>query len=248
MTLSIDHIVISVNNLQLAMTNFRQAGFIVNYGGRHADNITENALIILGNGAYIELIALAEGASAEYATFKDLLRPTEGYTGYALLTADLESAVNRLHQAGMMTTGGARDGSRYRPDGVLLRWRMARIAQHMSPFIIRDITSRELHVPVTPENIDHPNTVTGIRDIKILAQDFTDMVFAYQAITGITPQVTEHEAVFMMDNSNITLSKPFTPEEQNYLMQNGSVPFLVTFASNDETAFMLHGARIAFGE
>lgn len=247
MTLSIDHLVISVNDLQTAITEFRTAGFKTNYGGKHADGITENALIVLGDGAYLELIALTEGAVKEQAIFKALVRQIEGYTGYALLTADLLGTVNRISNAGLVTSG-VRDGSRERPDGKMLKWRMTRIGQHMSPFIIQDVTPRDLRVPTGHEYIDHKNGVTGIRAIKILVEDFAKMIDAYQAITDIMPQVTEQEAVFMLDNSSIILSKPIDDEQQRYLAQFGSVPYEVTFASNDEHSLILRGARMILSE
>ena len=44
MALSIDHVVIHVQNLQTAIKNYQDAGFTVNYGGQHGDGITENGL------------------------------------------------------------------------------------------------------------------------------------------------------------------------------------------------------------
>ena len=247
MTLSIDHIVISVNDLQTAITEFRTAGFTTHYGGKHADGITENGLVIFGDGAYLELIALTEGSTMEQAMFKALVRQIEGYTGYALLTGDLLETVHRITNAGIETSG-VREGSRHRPDGELLKWRMSRIGEHMSPFIIQDVTSRDLRVPTGHEHIDHTNGVTGVRAIKILVQSFAKMTEAYQVITDVVPQVTEQEAVFMLDNSSIILSKPHNEEEQRYHAQFGSVPYEVTFASNDEQALILRGARIILSE
>lgn len=247
MSVSIDHLVISVNDLQAATETFRTAGFTTNYGGKHADGITENALVILGDGAYLELIALTEGSTLEQATFKALVRPTEGYTGYALITADLTETVHRMSNAGI-EVAGIRGGSRHRPDGELLKWRMTRIGEHMSPFMIQDVTSRDLRVPTTPDNIEHPNGVTGVRDIKILVSEFAKMVDAYQAITDIVPQVTEQEAVFMLNNNSITLTKPQDETQRAYVTTFGAVPYAVTFASNDEQTLVLHGARIVLSE
>ncbi len=57
MLTGIDHIVIVVNNLDVASTQFETAGFTVTPGGSHPTG-TYNALIPFQDGSYFELIAV----------------------------------------------------------------------------------------------------------------------------------------------------------------------------------------------
>lgn len=50
MTFTIDHVVIGVYDLGQAVTDYRAAGFNVIPGGRHADGLTHNALIVFQDG------------------------------------------------------------------------------------------------------------------------------------------------------------------------------------------------------
>ena len=57
MPLSLDHIVILVDELEAAITHYEALGFTVQRGGTHADGATHNALVGFADGSYLELIA-----------------------------------------------------------------------------------------------------------------------------------------------------------------------------------------------
>lgn len=61
MLTGIDHIVITVPDLDLAIASYRQLGFTVARGGRHAA-ATHNALIAFARRAYVELLAFLDPA------------------------------------------------------------------------------------------------------------------------------------------------------------------------------------------
>ena len=82
-----DHIVALVTDLRGEMDRWTRAGFTVVYGGVHAGGESENALIALHHGDYLELLAPrggAEGAagSAISQRFAEHLRGEESLTGY----------------------------------------------------------------------------------------------------------------------------------------------------------------------
>ena len=52
MTLSIDHIVICVNDVNAAIETYRGLGFNAFYGGKHASGQTHNGLIVFDDGSY----------------------------------------------------------------------------------------------------------------------------------------------------------------------------------------------------
>ena len=56
--IQLDHVVISVSNLEEAMEDYRRLGFNVLPGGEHASGTTHNALVVLADGTYLELMAL----------------------------------------------------------------------------------------------------------------------------------------------------------------------------------------------
>lgn len=205
MTLSIDHIVIHVQDLQGAIDNYRQAGFTVNYGGQHADGITENGLIIFADGTYIELIALVAGRTYDEAGFKGLLNPSgEGYTGYALKSDSLEADIEAMRGRGVHV-GNIREGSRARPDGERLQWKMAMINDAMQPFVIQDMTDRNLRVPLTAEHTTHPNTATGIHELLIRARNIDETANFFGNTLG-TPLTFYGSARFELGTTAIVIS------------------------------------------
>ncbi|MEM9954041.1 MAG: VOC family protein [Chloroflexota bacterium] len=205
MTLSIDHIVIYVQDLQSAIKNYRQAGFTVNYGGQHADGITENGLIIFADGSYLELIALVEGKDYDDAGFKGLLKTDgEGYTGYALQSDNIKADLANMRERGV-AVAEVREGSRARPDGEVLQWKMAQIDDAMNPFVIQDVTDRNLRVPITTETTTHANGATGIHEMLIRVPNLQELSDHYGAIMG-TPLRLFGSVRFEIGTSAIVLT------------------------------------------
>lgn len=69
----LDHIVhlVSPGKLPEAVAQFQHLGFSVERGGIHADGLTQNALIILTDGVYIELIEFLDKPLKEHAGHGD---------------------------------------------------------------------------------------------------------------------------------------------------------------------------------
>jgi Glyoxalase-like domain len=66
----LDHLVILVNDLDLAAADYERLGFTVTPGGEHADGLTRNALIPFDDGFYFKLVSAPDvpGATASLAT------------------------------------------------------------------------------------------------------------------------------------------------------------------------------------
>ncbi|MGJ3237221.1 MAG: VOC family protein [Anaerolineae bacterium] len=237
MTLSIDHIVIHVQDLETAIARYRDVGFTVNYGGQHADGITENALIIFADGTYVELIALVDGKTYDEAGFKGLLKAGgEGYTGYALQSDDLEADLEAIRERGLVV-GEVREGSRARPDGTLLQWKMAQLDNSMSPFMIQDVTERHLRVPNESEQVTHPNGATGIHEVLIHTNDLEATLAHYSLIFG-TPNRMPGAGRFDVGTSGIVITQSRT--EYDGLPHQ----LAVATASPDPLPMVLHEARL----
>ena len=126
MTLTPDHLVYAVPDLEQAVVELtRRLGVRPSAGGKHPTG-THNALLALGQGCYLEIIAPdpAQGGqegSPPLAFGLDRSHSPKLVT-WAVLAPSLEEAA-RASQASGYDPGVLVDGGRTRPDGVRLRWR-----------------------------------------------------------------------------------------------------------------------------
>jgi hypothetical protein len=187
---AIDHVVIVVRDLAQATADYTAAGFTVTPGGEHADGATHNALIAFADGAYIELIAFKEPDRPSTHQWWPRLAQGEGLTHYALRSDDLAADVAWLRAAGIAISD-PRDGGRTRPDGQALRWRTAAFEGSAKlPFLIEDLTPRDLRVPGGAA-MEHPLGARGIAGLRVLADDPNAVAAPLAALLRVTrPYVT----------------------------------------------------------
>ena len=93
---SLDHIIIAVDDLSIAIENYTKIlGFPPTWRGVHPGQGTENALFPLGN-LYVELLA-SNGEGSGSDMIKGFLELNgEGLSGIALGTSDIQAAKNKL--------------------------------------------------------------------------------------------------------------------------------------------------------
>ncbi|KAF8479952.1 glyoxalase-like domain-containing protein [Gautieria morchelliformis] len=170
----LDHIVhlTPPGTVEQAASEFRKLGFDVIPGGTHADGLTANALVVLADGVYLELIAFvhpgAPPASHRWG------RTAPGWIDFAHLglSADVSSVINaRAAQDGSgVEYCVAVDGGRETPGGERLEWRLtAPGAEHgvgRLPFFCEDVTPRDRRVPAAGK---HPCTAQGVSHVKLRA-------------------------------------------------------------------------------
>ncbi len=166
MALKLDHIIIAVSDLDQAIAEYQALGFNAFYGGKHASGTTHNALVCFSDGSYLELLAPTgePRTDMDAADFSGLLRDGGGMAGYALLSDELDSDAAALRAKGL-DVSDVKIGSRLRPDGVELRWKTALINGGMSPFLIQDITPRNLRVPDDEAVTRHHNGSLSLQDL-----------------------------------------------------------------------------------
>jgi hypothetical protein len=132
----LDHIILAINNLDSGIAEFtRLTGVVPQRGGQHPGRNTENALVSLGNGAYLEILAPISSLPNPDAVipFRSL-----AIGGWAIHPSSLEQAVQRLKEAGFEPVPIA-PGSRRTTDGRLLEWRTSGARGEglsMAPFLI----------------------------------------------------------------------------------------------------------------
>jgi len=119
----VDHILLGVPDLPSGMKAFEQAtGVKPVYGGKHPGRGTENALVSLGDGIYLELIAPQQQPDSTNDFTRQLAalkKPT--LVGWAAHTNDIAALREKLSSDGF-TVSDLRPGSRLTPAGTRLEW------------------------------------------------------------------------------------------------------------------------------
>lgn len=144
-TLTLDHVIWAVPNLEEGMQDFRaRTGIEPTFGGEHTNGVTANYLVALGPCLYLEIVGPKQGANVQ-----DLGDRASGYSkpnvsGFAFrynLNGDKESIAKKLQ----LLLGEFRDGGRIKPDGTELKWRTSQLigldlGAGKFPFIINWLT------------------------------------------------------------------------------------------------------------
>jgi hypothetical protein len=190
MPLSIDHIVIAVRDLAQASADYAEAGFTVTPGGWHTGGATHNSLISFADGSYFELIAFAEPDREQPHKWWSRFAKGEGTVDFAMLSSELAAEAERLRTGGLSAEGPV-DGGRERPDGEMLAWRSLTLGTEVPlPFVIEDVTPRDLRVPPAPAT-EHSLGVTGVAGLVMLAPDLEAASHAYAALLDVEGEPVE---------------------------------------------------------
>ena len=137
---AIDHIGIGVADLDRGMVLISaRTGVTAVKGGVHPGRGTQNALMSIGSGTYLEIIAPAPGGNlqGQDAELAKLTTPRPVF--FAIRSNDLEATARLLQQNGFAPTE-IRPGSRKRPDGTVLAWRtfgLIGVGLEAAPFFIQ---------------------------------------------------------------------------------------------------------------
>lgn len=244
-TLVLDHIVVTVDDLNQAIEDYQSLGFRVVYGGKHASGTTHNALIPFSDGTYIELIALTgeEKTSADAEDFSGFFQYGTGAAGYALFTDDLDEDVSDMKARGVTVTS-IREGSREMPDGRLLKWRIAHVNNNIFPLFIQDETPRQWRVSDSERRTRHENGAKGVGQVSFIVDDLHTGIARYRAILGVPPQVDHHAAYFFLESAVLHISVPMDESMEAHLKTRRDAPYSVTLkVRNDGTPGKLDIAK-----
>ncbi len=194
MPLTLDHLVIAVADLDAAFADYASLGFTVIRGGEHQNGITHNVLVVLEDGAYLELIAFRKPEPGN--RWSDVYhRAGEGFLDHALLPGDIDADVAAAQGRGLDIEDPV-PGGRFRPDGARLDWKTARAPGSDVPFLCGDVTPRGLRVQEGDVR-RHANGVTGIRSLTVAVRDVASSRARYAALigTGADAPIVEAEIV-----------------------------------------------------
>ncbi|KAJ7272889.1 glyoxalase-like domain-containing protein [Mycena rebaudengoi] len=188
-TKTLDHIVhlTPPGTVEETAQQFRELGFNVINGGVHADGLTANSLVILGDHAYLELISFTKPVEA-YPPSSPSRKQREnhkwasrspGWIDYAFLG---NGSFDPPHRISDIVNGRAESplyleetsGGRTRPDGEILKWIITTPVKATSilPFFCGDVTDRHLRVPTEPDdNTQHPSRTLGVAHLVLLISE-----------------------------------------------------------------------------
>jgi glyoxalase-like protein len=187
----LDHVVLVVLDLAAAVADHRARGFTVTPGGEHAGGLTHNALVGFQDGSYLELIAFHDLAAASGKhSWAPVAERGGGWADFALASDDLLQDVAALSA---LVVRPPEDGGRTRPDGVAIAWRVVRLHKPL-PFLIQDLTTRELRVPGGGA-AKHANGTIGVAGIILGATDPARVGERYALLRSRgAPEVEVHRA------------------------------------------------------
>ncbi len=172
--LELDHVSICGSNLDALRQAFTDVGLTPDFGGPHANGVTQMALIGFDDQSYIELIAPVQAGVTQGSEWAKLMAADAGSCAWAVTSNVLLQEVDRLKKAGINVAEPQR-GSRKRPDGMAVEWMTASVGSGMQgsvlPFIIEDQTPRAWRVQTSESVKDAPvfgleNVVLGVNDLQ----------------------------------------------------------------------------------
>ena len=253
----IDHVVIVVNDLAEATKSLEALGFTVTFGGHHEHRPSSNALIPFADGSYIELVGFRPHPEPIVDSWWTLLKKGEGLADYALRSERIDEDIERLTSQGFSARGPIA-GGRNRPDGTRVDWQIARIdtvENARPPFIIEDITPRDLRVP-SGDLAVHANWVDRIAGLTTVVEAIEPAKTLYDAVTGqsgeeVAPSIEGASAAihYAIGGQWLELVQPADGPSplRDYLELRGSGPYEFTLgatAAPETVLQVVHGARI----
>ena len=257
----IDHIVIAVRDLDTASADYAALGFTVVPGGEHTGGVTHNALISFADGSYFELIAFRDPDRPQEHKWWPRFAAGERTVDFALHADDVAEEAKRLTATGIATDGPI-DGGRLRPDGEQVAWRNLGLQAPgiPLPFVIEDVTPREVRVP-SGRATEHPLGVTGIAGMTLLVADLDRAAEPFAALLGASGNPAPFDTPglpralrFTTDTYWLDLAEadPAAADLHKHIAERGPAPYEIVLAGAASAATVLplgqtHGARIRIG-
>jgi len=176
---TLDHLVYAVPHLQEAIDDLeRRLGVRSVFGGQHPGRGTHNALLGLGPGQYLEIIApdpcQPQPPVSPWFTQNRIDSPR--LLTWAAKATHLEGLVAEAKSNGL-ELGEVRDGGRKRPDGTELKWRLTStptgVCDWLVPFFIdwgdspHPSESAPVGATLTLLEAEHPDPAWVLKALRI---------------------------------------------------------------------------------
>ena len=178
--LQIDHITVAGSSLEALRHCLNNAGLPTEYGGAHSNGVTHMDVAGLPDGSYLELISSISAVAEPSLFWSEHIRQNGGPCAWAVRAFDIRSEIERLGR-NSIPIGDARMFHRERPDGARVEWLLAFPGEEPPgatlPFLIEDITPRDLRVRPTPaiaelgEDSSSPVVLRGVARVVLSVKD-----------------------------------------------------------------------------
>lgn len=206
---TLDHIVILVSHQTLLSLPALLSPYLtVSQGGRHADGLTWNHLILLEDGVYIELIAFFDGVDPERRKAHRWGQQAEGTIVDWACSLPREDQFGDIQARVDATNAGFSfsnlvAGGRTTPEGTVLKWSIGTPVDELGhetqtsilPFWCLDRTPRKLRVPYknNTEATTHTCGATGVSRLVVTVpeNDIDSLRRVYLAINAPVSKGTE---------------------------------------------------------
>src|SRR6185437_12523647 len=245
MSFALDHVVIAVTDLDRAVADYQSLGLTVYPGGVHHVGASHNALIVLEDGAYFEIIAYRQ-AAPDNRWWRVLTTAGEGIVDFAILPENTGKDLQAARLRGLQLEGPT-PGGRLRLDGVRLDWQIARPATTDLPFWCADVTPRDLRVPEGGLRL-HANGVSGVSQVRILVTDVAASAARYRALVGPVAVSSGKAGVRVeINKTSFELVGPDNAQGRDQLAARGEGVLSLALrgpAARTLDARMLHGADL----
>jgi hypothetical protein len=225
----LDHVIILVSSLS-DVEAYRYAGFQVISGGKHADGLTENVLVVLPDGVYLELIAFCETTTKEQREAHWWGDKSPGLIDWSI--AESGGKTLREEIEGNLAYATPQEGGRLNPEGQAIQWEVVfpvKGVRGRLPFYCSDKTPREWRVPTSKSS--HENGVAGVRQLVLVTTSsrMSDYVADLSLILGKSHQGSSTDGqtqTFSITSPrggevSIVLKTPTHEREQEWLDRNG---------------------------
>jgi len=233
----IDHLMITVPDLERGMAQYRKMGFNVQAGGTHPGKGTHNA-VMLNDEDYLELLAIRDKAEQQkaggwHADLDRFIAAGGGIRYIIIQSDDLTEDVAAMKKRGV-DVSDVFDGRRAQ-GSVEFRWKAATLGpQNPLPlFFIQHLTPMAERRKHTPGAGPHPNGVRLLERVYIVVDDLEASVALYAKVLGADPPrmykgtvIMSHMAVFQYGTAGLTIAHPYAAgPAASALEKRGPGPF-----------------------
>ncbi|MEL6537004.1 MAG: VOC family protein [Bacteroidota bacterium] len=196
---TLDHILIRVDDLASAVAEFESMGFKVYYG--NAKKNCHHAMIYFQNGTFLELVdpnkfpglfrflakkGWLDALGIQFKRFAHYAKSQDRFLDFAVLSQDIQAfyqASEELKRSKLM------DMKRKNHVGARVEWKLFAFEPMELPFIMSAYTPHRLPEPQADK---HENGVLGIQQMAISVHDLPGYLSAWETHFGLVPTADQH--------------------------------------------------------
>lgn len=189
----IDHVVVLVGDLDAAAERYHKLGFALTPRGTHSAHMGTGNYCIMFRTDYMELLGILQ-PTENNAAWRARLDQGEGLKSVALASEDAAAAQQHFQACGFAATAPLEFGRPVdTPQGSReAKFRIVRVPDNAVPAFAVFVCQHSTRDLVwLPEYQRHPNTVTGIAAVVVVAPNPATTSAPYARIFGTEPKMDE---------------------------------------------------------